>query len=120
MLIGDRQVLRITKRLKAAIGYFELGMLSHAMACLDSLQTVGQIGPFAAAVEVIRAAATNKEAASVDLPASLEAAARTLSGPPSKALWLVISTCYLQAGDEQRASDIMACARGAKLPEVSC
>ena len=39
-------IVRVTKRLKAAVGYHELGMRQHALRCLDSLDLLGEIGPF--------------------------------------------------------------------------
>ena len=41
------KILRLLKRLKAAVGYHELGMTQHALRCLDSLASLGEIGHFA-------------------------------------------------------------------------
>jgi hypothetical protein len=47
-------IVRVLKRLKAAVGYHELGMTPHALRCLDSLESLGKIGPFGLVVEVLR------------------------------------------------------------------
>ena len=39
-------IVRVLKRLKAAVGYHELGMTQYAVQCLDSLDLLGEIGPF--------------------------------------------------------------------------
>jgi hypothetical protein len=40
-------IVRVLKRLKAAIGYHELGMTQHALRCLDSLDLLGKIDTLA-------------------------------------------------------------------------
>ena len=52
----DRGVL---KRLKAAVGYHELGMTQHALRCLDSLASLGEIGPFGLVTDVPFAASSS-------------------------------------------------------------
>ncbi len=47
-------IVRVLKRLRAAVGYHELGMTQHALCCLDSLPSLGKIGPFGLVAEVMR------------------------------------------------------------------
>ena len=55
-------IMRVLKRLRAAVGYHELGMTQHALRCLDSLVSLGKIGPFGLVQEVLRAEITrNRE-----------------------------------------------------------
>ena len=48
------KIVRVLKRLKAAVGYQELGMTQHALRCLDSLMSLGNIGPFGLVADVLR------------------------------------------------------------------
>ena len=41
MGIQTSKIVRVLKRLKAAVGYHELGMTQHALRCLDSLVSLG-------------------------------------------------------------------------------
>ena len=47
-------IVWVLKRLKAAVGYHELGMTEHALRCLDSLASRDKIGPFCLVAEVLR------------------------------------------------------------------
>ena len=45
--------MRVLKRLKAAVGYHELGMTEHALRCLDSLASREQDRTICLVVEVL-------------------------------------------------------------------
>jgi tetratricopeptide (TPR) repeat protein len=111
-------VVRVIKRLKAAAGYYELGMTGHALERLDSLGELEPIGPFALAAEIMRAEFLKAQADYGGAAAALESAACTLPGPQSQALRLALSACYFQAGDVDRAVNNLGYARGAKPPEI--
>jgi hypothetical protein len=107
------KVVRIVKRLRAAAGYHELGMNQHAMASLDALQPLGDIGPFRLVEEILRGEFLKAEKDYGGAAVALEAAARMLPPPENQALWLALSACYREAGDDPRADNSLACARGA-------
>lgn len=110
------KIVRITKRLNHAIGYYELGMAQQAIECIDKLEALGDLGPFRAAAELIRAEALKLANRFDDAATSLEAAAKSLPGPAGQSVWLALSYCYSQAGDATRAVNSLGCARGAKPP----
>ena len=51
---NEAMIVRVLKRLRAAVGYHELGMTRHALLCLDSLASLEKIGPFALVADVLR------------------------------------------------------------------
>ena len=110
-------VVRVIKRLKTAVGYYELGMVQDALASLDSLKELGDIGSFVLAEEMLRAEILKTEHRYEAAAQALESAARLLPAPFNQALWVALSECYRQAGNSQGAVNSMGCARGAKLPE---
>ena len=110
------KIVRITKRLNHAIGYYELGMARQAIECIDSLAELGDLGPFLAVAELIKAEALKLAHRFDDAATSLEAAAKALPGPAGQSVWLALSYCYSQAGDSVRAVNSLACARVAKPP----
>jgi len=117
--LEGNDVIRFAKRLRAAMGYYELGMTQHAVECLDSAAAMKDIGPLRLAISMIKAHFAMQphrfEAAST----LLEAIARAAPRPQSQSIWLVLSLCYNDAGDSERAIDTLACARGAKPPATS-
>jgi len=109
---------RVTKRLRAAVGYYELGMSRHAVQCLDSVLQLGEIGPFRVAEEILRAQFLKSEADYGAAAKALENAARMTPTRDNQALWAAVSACYRDAGDIGRAVNSMAYARGAVPPKV--
>jgi len=93
-----------------------LGMAQQAIACIDSLDELGDLGPFRAAAEMVKAESLKLANRFQDAPSSLEAAAKSLPGPAGQSVWLALSYCYSQAGDSARAINSLGCARGAKPP----
>ena len=115
----NAKLIRITKRLRFAIGYYELGMYEQAVAALDHLDELGDLGPFKLAAEMVRAEALKAQRQYRSAAVSLETAARMLPAPHDQSVWLALSMCYRQAGDTQRAINSLGCARGAKPTEAS-
>jgi len=113
------QLVRVTKRLNTAIGYYELGMTEQAIRAIDSLDELGDVGPFRVAAEVVRFEALRQQQHLADATRTLEAAARLLPAPYDQSVWLALSICFQQAGDSQRAANSLGCARGAKPPANS-
>ncbi len=119
MEFDNAKVIRITKRLRFAIGYYELGMYQQAIVCLEHLDELGELGPFEPAAEMVRAEALKAHSQYAAAAVSLETAARMLPAPHDQSVWLALSMCYQQAGDTQRAINSLGCARGAKPSEAS-
>lgn len=118
MQINNYQLVRITTRLRHAVGYYELGMLEHAMACLDSIDQLGELGAFRLVIEMLRAEMLHRPESYDQAAKMLEEVARRLPPEHSQSLWLALSMCYRQAGDEDRAVASLACARGAKPQQL--
>ena len=105
-----RQLVRVSKRLKEAHGYFELGMTQHALDCLEGL---GELGPFEAEIELLRGEALRKQQRFDDAEIALRAAAKKFPSPFDRSAWYALSLCYRQAGHVNQAIQSLARARGA-------
>ncbi len=110
-------IVRVLKRLKAAVGYHELGMTQHAVRCLDSLDLLGKIGPFGVVQDVLRDVFITNPENHVSAANALEVVACMLSTPARHAIEMTLAACYGQGNDVGRAADRVARTRGAK-PEV--
>jgi len=108
-------IVRVLKRLKAAVGYHELGMTQHALRCLDSLDLLGKIGPFGVVQDVMRDVFSTNPENRVSAANALEVVACMLSTPARHAIELTLAYCYGQGNDVGRTANDSACARGAKL-----
>ncbi|MFH1924247.1 MAG: tetratricopeptide repeat protein [Planctomycetota bacterium] len=110
MTIDIRQLLRVARRLKEATGYFELGMMQHALDCLENL---GELGPFEAEVSLLRGVILRRQNRFDDARAELRTAAEKFPAPFDRSAWYALSLCYRQVGDMNRAIQSLARARGA-------
>ena len=110
MSFDRTQFARIAKRLVEATGYLELGMPEHALGRLEGL---GDLGPMAAEVDLLRGEALRCQHRFEDAAHSFQQAARKFPSPQKRAAWLALSRCYRQAGDTDRAIQSLANARGA-------
>ena len=108
------KIVRVLKRLKAAVGYHELGMTEHALRCLDSLRSMGGIGPFGLVVEVLRDEFVKHAESHVSAAKALETVACMLPTPASHAMQMTLAACYGQTEDAGRIASIKALARGVK------
>jgi predicted Zn-dependent protease len=115
MELDGVQIIRTMKCLSQAIGYLELGMTRQAMA---ALQRVGEPGPFAALVEMLRGEVARREDRLDDAAHSFEAAAQMLPEPGNRAIWLALSGFYRQTGHTNQAVESLARARGAGPPSA--
>jgi len=109
-------IVRVLKRLKTAVGYHELGMTQHALRCLDSLVSLGKIGPFGLVQEVLRAEITRNREDHVSAAKALEVVACMLPTPARQAIELTLAACYGQVNGVGRTANSVARARGA-MPE---
>jgi tetratricopeptide (TPR) repeat protein len=110
MTLDIRHLIRIAKRVTEATGYFELGMIEHALDCLEGL---GELGPFEAQVQLLRGEALRMQHRYDDAATALKTAARKFPSPYDKPAWFALSLCYRQAGDTRQAIPSLARARGA-------
>jgi len=111
MSFDFRQLVRVAKRVREATGYFELGMMQHAVDCLEGL---GELGPFEAEVELLRGEALRMQHRYDAAASALRTAAQKFPAPYDRPAWLALSQCYRQVGDMNRAIQSLARARGAR------
>ncbi len=111
MTFDKTQMIRVTKRLREATGYLELDMPEHA---LERLNEIGELGPWEADVELIRGEAFRRQHRFAAAVTSLETAARKRLSPHRKSALWVLSLCYRQVGDQARADQMLAYARGVR------
>ena len=106
-------IVRVLKRLKTAVGYQELGMTQHALRCLDSLASLGKIGPFGLVQEVLRGEFIKNRETDISAAKALEVVACMLPTPARNAIEMTLAACYGQLNAVGRAASA-ARARGAK------
>ena len=111
MTFDKVQMIRVTRRLREATGYLELGMPEHALQRLDA---IGELGPLEADVELVRGEALRRQHHFQEALTSFETAARKSLPLQHKSALLVLSLCYRQVGDQARADQVLAYARGAR------
>jgi len=107
-------IVRVLKRLKAAVGYHEMGMTQHALRCLDSLASLGNIGPFSLVEEVLRGEFTRNREDHLSAAMALEIVTCMLPTPARHAIEMTLAACYGEVNDAGRAANSVARARGAK------
>jgi len=110
MKIENMHLVLVARRLREATGFIELGMPQHA---LDRLDGLGDPGPFAAQIELVRGEAFRRQHRYSDAAVSLKRAAARFPAPYDKPVMLAISACYRQAGDHVGAANALASVRGA-------
>ena len=98
-------IVRVLKRLKAAVGYHELGMTQHALRCLDSLTPLGTIGPFGLVTEVLRGEFVEHPENHVSAAKALETIACMLPTPARNAIRMTLAACYGQGNDAGRSAN---------------
>lgn len=116
-------IVRVLKRLKAAVGYHELGMTQHALRCLDSLASLGKIGPFGLVADVLRGEFIKSRENHVSAAKALEIVGCMLPTPARNAIEMTLAACYGQGNDMGRAANSVVRARGAKVeaqPKPAC
>jgi hypothetical protein len=114
MEINASKIARILKRLKTAVGYHELGMTQHALRCLDSLTSLGRIGPFGLVKEVLRGEFGRNREDHIPAAKALEIVACMLPAPARNAITMTLAACYGQGNELERGVKGTARDRGAK------
>ena len=114
MEMDSCQLVRVTWRIREAMGYYGLGMTDHALASLDAAERLGNLGAFKLVIDMLRAEILNRHASYQESVKVLEELAEKLPPAYRQSLWMALSMCYQEAGDEDRAIDSLAHARGAK------
>jgi len=107
-------IVRVLKRLKAAVGYHELGMTQHALRCLDSLGSLGKIGPFGLVQKVLSDEFNGNQENHISAANALEMVACMLPTPARRAIRMTLAACYGQGNDLGHAANSVARARSAK------
>jgi hypothetical protein len=103
MMTNAEMTVRVLKRLKAAVGYHELGMTRHALRCLDSLTELGKIGPFGLVVEVMRGEFLRGPEKHLPAAKALETVACMLTASGRHAVVMTLAVCY-GPGDTRTAT----------------
>ncbi len=98
--------LRVLKRLKAAVGYHELGMTQHALQCIDSLATLGNIGSFGMAAEVLRDEFVKHRENDVSAANALKMLATMLPSAERRAIRMTLAACYGKPAEKRRAAEV--------------
>ena len=117
------KLARLLKRLKAAVGYHELGMMQHAVRCLDSLSVVGEVGAFALVADILRDEFLRGPADQLAAASALEVAEGMAPRAARRAIRTTLVTCFgdskeTESGRNSRAS--LAPASGASSKNPSC
>jgi hypothetical protein len=95
------KLTRLLKRLKAAVGYHELGMTTHALQCLNGLTGLGEIGPFGFVAEVLRDEFSRGWSDQLSAAAALEVAEGLAPRAVRRAIRMTLLTCF----DNSRESE---------------
>lgn len=111
------QLVRVMMRVRHAMGYFQLGMTQHALACLDAAEKLPPLGPFALVIPVLRAEILGGKRSYEEAAKALELLAEKLPPAYGQPLWAALSMCYRHSGDNERAVQSLAYARGVKPSE---
>ena len=107
-------IVRVLKRLRAAVGYRELGMTQHALCCLDSLESLGKLGPFGLVQDILRSEFIKNDENYLSAAKALEIVACMLPAPARHAIKVTLAACFGQVNDVQRAANGVSRARGAR------
>jgi hypothetical protein len=116
-------IVRVLKRLRAAVGYHELGMTQHALRCLDGLVSLEKIGPFGLVVDILRHEFVKSQENNVSAAKALETVACMLPMPARNAIQATLAVCDGETPESARAANLMAGARGVKpegKPKSAC
>ena len=95
---------RTIRQLRAAEGYLELNMPSHA---LDELQSIEDAGLFEAPRQYMTGYALKEQDRFEEAIPAFEAAARLMPSPQRRVAWKALSECYRECGND-RLADLAA------------
>lgn len=97
--------MRVLKRLRAAVGYHELGMTPHALRCLDSLTSLGKIEPFGLVSEVLRDEFIANRGDRIPVANALQIVACMLPTPARRAVQMTLAACCGSSGIDRTTSN---------------
>jgi tetratricopeptide (TPR) repeat protein len=104
---------RLARQLNEAAGFLELGLPEKTLAILEKL---GDVGPFAPGAALLKAEALRLQERFAEAGACFELAARYIPPPFDRPAYMAASACYREAGDIDRAVNLLGWARGALPP----
>jgi tetratricopeptide (TPR) repeat protein len=110
MALELAQLLRVGKRLTQAAGYLELYMPQQA---LESLESLGPLGPFEAEVEFLRGHALRMQHRYREAARKFKLAAQKLPSQQDEAAWVALSQIYRQVASGLKGMPTPGRARGA-------
>lgn len=105
----QRRAILVTRRVREAAGYVELGLLDRALECLE----IEDLGPWEAAVNMFKGQILAAQGRFRDAAVAFERAAHLFPPPHDRVAWLTLSHCLRRAGDTTRAIQVLGRARGA-------
>ena len=79
-------------------------LTQHALRCLESLASLGKIGPFGLVQEVLRGEFARNRENHVSAAKALEIVACMLPTPARHAIGMTLAACYGQADDAGRTA----------------
>jgi hypothetical protein len=101
-------IVRVLKRLKAAVGYYELGMQEHAFRCIDSLRSLDTIEPFGVVAVILRNEFAKKSDDYISIANALEVAASQLPMPERRAIKLTLAVCFGKGNTGARSDGVVS------------
>ena len=91
--------VRVLKRLKAAVGYHELGMTQQAVSCLERVESLGKIEAFGMVVDILRGEFVKNRENDLSAANALEIVAAMLPKPERRAIRMTLAACYGKTDD---------------------
>ncbi|GIX02669.1 MAG: hypothetical protein KatS3mg112_1606 [Thermogutta sp.] len=105
----QRRTILVTRRLREAAGYLELGLVDQALRCLE----IDDLGPWEGPVAMFKGQILASQGRYRDAAEAFERAAQVFPPPHDRVAWYTLSQCLRQAGDTIRAIQVLGRARGA-------
>lgn len=109
MLPEQRRAICVTRKVREAAGYVELGLFDRALECLE----IPDLGPWEGPVSMFKGQILAAQGRFRDAAVAFERAAQLFPPPHDRFAWLTLSYCLRQAGDTTRAIQMLGRARGA-------
>lgn len=103
------RTIRVTRRLREASGYLELGLVDQALRCLE----MENLGPWEGPVHMFKGQLLASQGRFADAAKAFERAAEVFPPPHDRLAWFTLAQCLKKAGDNVRAVHMLARARGA-------
>jgi len=114
--MNDQNKQKIFRKLVAAEGYLQLGMASHA---LNELDTIEDAGPFQPPYAFMRGEALRAQERYDDAIEELQLAAKLIPAPLNKQAWLSLSDCFRHRGEHDLADAMESFANAKTNPVIN-